>query len=103
MPRHLVFLDSSTFEKDGSASLITLIEGFGQEGYPLVPNSTLTPVAGKALFGVALDRYETSYCTSPDCASIQQYGEDYTTPADDGTVSLIGKQGGLLTRVDRAT
>ena len=102
MPRHLVFLDSSTFEKDGSASLITVTEGFGQEGYQLVPNSTLTPVAGKALFGVAIDRYETFYCTSPDCASIQQYGEDYMT-ADDGTVSFIGKQGGLLTRVDRAT
>ena len=102
MPRQLVFLDASTFEKDGSASLITLVRGHGQEGYELVPNSTLAPIAGKALFGVGLDRYETLYCTSPDCASIQVYGEDYNT-ADDGTVSLAIKHGGLLTRVDRAT
>ena len=103
-PRHLIFIDSSTFEKDGGASLITVIYGHGpQEGYQLVPNSTLTPVAGKALFGVDLKRYETLYCTSPDCASIHFYGEDYTTPADNGTVSLERKHGGLLTRVDRAT
>ena len=102
-PRHLIFLDSSTFEKDGSASLITVVAGHEQEGYQLVPNSTLTPVAGKALFGVGLDRYETFYCITPDCASVQVYGERYQTADDGGTVSLLGKQGGLLTRVDRAT
>ena len=41
------------------------------------------------------------YCTSPDCASIQFYGEDYQT-AENDTVSLEWKHGGLLTRVDRA-
>ena len=102
MPRHLIFLDSSTFEKDGSASLITVTEGFGQEGYQLVPNSTFTPVAGKALFGVGPEYYQTMYCISPDCASIQVYGEDYQ-PADDDMVSLEYNYGGLLTRVDRAT
>ena len=104
MSRHLVvFLDSSTFEKDGSASLITVIEGFEQEGYePVDYNSTLTPIAGKTLFGVSQIAYETYYCTSPDCTSIQGYGEGYKTD-DDGDVSLEFKFGGLITRVDRAT
>ena len=42
------------------------------------------------------------YCTSPDCASIQSYTEHYIT-ADDGTVSLERRDGGLITRVNRAT
>ena len=99
-----LFLDASTFEKDGSSSLITLIRGFvGDEGsYVPIANSTLSPVAGKALFGVGEDVYETMYCTSSDCDSIQAYSETFTT-ADDGTASLTMKEGGLLTRVDKAT
>jgi len=94
---------SSTFEKDGSASRSAVVEGFGQEGYESgAYNSTLTPIAGKALFGVDLGRYETLYCTSADCASIQVYGEVFTT-ADDGVDSLERKFGGLLARVDKAT
>ena len=65
MPCHdLVSLDASTFEKDGSGSLITSIEQFGQDGYVSVANSTISPVAGKALFGVSKSRYpryETLY------------------------------------------
>ena len=102
MPCHLFFLDSSTFEKDGSASLIAVISGFENDAYEPEANSTLAPIAGKALFGVSSSVYETMYCTSPDCASIQAYGEDYMT-ADDGAVSLAWKAGGLYSRVDRAT
>ena len=98
----LFCLDSSTFEKDGSASLITLIQGFENDAYAPGANSTLAPIAGKALFGVSTDVYETMYCTSPNCESIQAYGENYMT-ADDGAISLVWKSGGLYSRVDRAT
>ena len=98
-----LFLDASTFEKDGSSSLITLISGFGDASYVPVANSTLSPVAGKALFGVGEDVYETMYCTSSDCDSIQAYSENFTIADDGGAVSLNFREGGLLTRVDKAT
>ena len=63
MPCHLFFLDSSTFEKDGSASLITLIVGFENDAYEPVANSTLAPIAGKALLGSA--QVCTKLCTVP--------------------------------------
>ena len=95
------FLDTSTFEKDGSAVLNAFSNVFwGGDDLPN-QNSTLTPIGGKILQGVSGSEYETYYCTTSDCSLIQYYYEAYT-PID-GAVSLNRRQGGLMTRVDLPT
>ena len=96
----------------GAHHKFTYLQGYEKEGYEPGANSTLTPVAGKALFGVGVSQYETTYCISPDCASFQIYAEIYMTADgelvdsanDNGAISLAVTTGGLSKRVDsRAT
>jgi len=99
LPAEVYF--TSTFEKDGSAVLSAFSYGFwGGDDLPSM-NSTLTPIGGNILQGVAQNQYETYYCTTSDCSLIQYYYEAYT-PID-GAVSLNRRQGGLMTRVDLPT
>lgn len=86
---------------------ITVIKGFEQTGFDseVETNSTLTPVAGTALLGVDTSNgYQTNYCTSPACATIQTFSENFMPIGDDSVVLTKSSQhGGSLTRVDKAT
>jgi len=93
---------ASTFEKDGTAQLLTLIQLDVDDVYKLVDNSFLTPTAGKALFGVGDDVYQTIYCKTADCSTYQEYAEWYDV--DSNNVSTVNRAvRGSSTKVDKAT
>jgi len=92
---------ASTFEKDGTAELLTLIQLGIDDGYKLVDNSFLIPTVSKALAGFFDDVYVTFYCKTADCSSLQENVEWYEVDSNNVSTLIRGVRGSA-TKVDTA-
>lgn len=100
--QYFSYVDTSTFEKDGSARLLGTNAGFQTVFTAKTVNNTVAPVSGNTLLGterlvsnvngveIVTEVYQTVYCFDETCSKANGYRETYVTNPENGVKTSTG-------------
>lgn len=109
---YFFYVDTSTFEKDGSARLLGTNAGFQTVFTAKTVNNTVAPVSGNTLLGtqrlvsnvngveIVTEVYQTVYCFDETCSKANGYRETYVTNPENGVKTSAGFSKATMRKVE---